>query len=218
MSLLTPAEATVLTLLANGRTAAALAVELCVGQRTIYTHRANALRKLGTRDFDQAVVVAQRAGEILPGNIVVASPGQLAHRAAAAEAEVVRLRRELAVEEAHAAREMAVAVVAETKVAAVRALHERDDSSSFGPWCGTCMARWPCQTVRAIDGQLDHSTDARKAINEPSHDSDIREDGYGEWYVSCQDCDARDEVDSEHDAEAWAERHKANPDEVRGLG
>src|SRR5262245_21843603 len=32
-----------------------------------------------------------------------------------------------------------------------RALHSRDDSNPFGPWCGICMAAWPCETRRALD-------------------------------------------------------------------
>lgn len=43
------------------------------------------------------------------------------------------------------------AIAAEAKLAAVRALHERDDSSPFGPWCGICSAKWPCQTIEAIE-------------------------------------------------------------------
>jgi hypothetical protein len=41
---------------------------------------------------------------------------------------------------------------AETQLAAVRALHERDDSNPLGPWCGTCLCSWPCGTIRTLDG------------------------------------------------------------------
>lgn len=41
---------------------------------------------------------------------------------------------------------------AEARIAAVRALHARDDSNPLGPWCGTCTGHWPCATVIALDG------------------------------------------------------------------
>jgi hypothetical protein len=42
---------------------------------------------------------------------------------------------------------------AESAIARVRAVHARDDSNPHGPWCGTCMAAWPCSTWRALDGE-----------------------------------------------------------------
>lgn len=36
-----------------------------------------------------------------------------------------------------------------------KALHSRDDSSSHGPWCGTCMTSWPCRTWIALDVPAD---------------------------------------------------------------
>ena len=44
------------------------------------------------------------------------------------------------------------AVAAEAAVARVEALHPRDDSNPRGPWCGTCLTVWPCDTVRALSG------------------------------------------------------------------
>lgn len=121
------------------------------------------------------------------------------------------LRRRVEHEQGGKARWRERAKQAEAKLAAVRKLcSEPDSHPGHDHIC-------PNDILAAMDGQLDHSTDARKATAKPSHESDIRTDEDG-WYVSCQDCDARDEVGSEHDAEAWAERHKANPDEVRGLG
>lgn len=40
---------------------------------------------------------------------------------------------------------------AEAAVQRVRRLHARDDSSPHGPWCGTCLAPWPCRTLAALD-------------------------------------------------------------------
>jgi hypothetical protein len=43
-----------------------------------------------------------------------------------------------------------------------------------------------------------------------AHECHIREDEDG-WHVSCtnRDCDGREDVGSEHDAEEWTERHQA---------
>ena len=40
---------------------------------------------------------------------------------------------------------------AEAAVQRVRDLHVRDDSSPHGPWCGTCLAPWPCRTRLAAE-------------------------------------------------------------------
>ncbi len=42
---------------------------------------------------------------------------------------------------------------AEARVAAVRALHGRDDSNPLGPWCDICLCKWPCRTTVAL-GEL----------------------------------------------------------------
>ncbi|MFE9382339.1 hypothetical protein ACFYMO_03745 [Streptomyces sp. NPDC007025] len=65
---------------------------------------------------------------------------------AVADAEQAELRAER-----DRAREVAVRL--ENQLAAVRALHARDDSNPHGPWCNTCLTTWPCHTIRAIEEQ-----------------------------------------------------------------
>ncbi|WP_159794256.1 response regulator transcription factor [Puerhibacterium puerhi] len=59
---LTPREAEVLGLVAQGMTNAEIAAELVVGVETVRTHVAAVLAKLQARDRTQAVVLAHRAG------------------------------------------------------------------------------------------------------------------------------------------------------------
>ena len=62
---LTPRELSVLTLVADGLTAAAVARRLVVAERTVHKHLERAYAKLGVSDRVSAVLRAQRLG-ILP--------------------------------------------------------------------------------------------------------------------------------------------------------
>jgi DNA-binding CsgD family transcriptional regulator len=69
---LTPRELAVLTLVADGLTAAAVARRLVVAERTVHKHLERAYAKLGVSDRVSAVLRAQRAG-ILPADGVLAA-------------------------------------------------------------------------------------------------------------------------------------------------
>ncbi|MEU7576520.1 LuxR C-terminal-related transcriptional regulator [Streptomyces sp. NPDC041068] len=62
---ITPRELTVLTLLAQGLTAAASARRLCISVHTVLKHRENLYRKLGSHDRLTTVLLAQERG-LLP--------------------------------------------------------------------------------------------------------------------------------------------------------
>ena len=64
---LSPREAEVLGLVAQGRTNAEIAAELFVTDATVKTHIARMLAKLGARDRIQAVVMAYEGGFVQPG-------------------------------------------------------------------------------------------------------------------------------------------------------
>jgi DNA-binding CsgD family transcriptional regulator len=69
---LTPRELAVLTLVADGLTAAAAARRLVVAERTVHKHLERAYAKLGVSDRVSAVLRAQRAG-ILPADAPLAA-------------------------------------------------------------------------------------------------------------------------------------------------
>jgi DNA-binding CsgD family transcriptional regulator len=64
-SLLTPAEARVLTLLTTYRTLSAIGNQLGIGRPTVKTHVQNIYKKLGATNRADAVKLAERAG-LLP--------------------------------------------------------------------------------------------------------------------------------------------------------
>jgi DNA-binding NarL/FixJ family response regulator len=67
LGLLSPREAEVLRLVAQGRTNAEIARELFVTDATVKTHVARMLGKLGARDRIQAIVMAYEGGFVRPG-------------------------------------------------------------------------------------------------------------------------------------------------------
>jgi DNA-binding NarL/FixJ family response regulator len=65
---LTPREAEVLALMAQGRTNQEIADALYLGERTVKTHVGNVFAKLRTRDRAAAIIIAFRAGLVDPGS------------------------------------------------------------------------------------------------------------------------------------------------------
>jgi DNA-binding NarL/FixJ family response regulator len=70
---LTPRELDVLTLVADGLTAAAVARRLVVAERTVHKHLQRAYAKLGVSDRVSAVLRAQRAGILRSGGVLAAA-------------------------------------------------------------------------------------------------------------------------------------------------
>jgi DNA-binding NarL/FixJ family response regulator len=66
---LTDREATVLRLMAAGRSNAEIATDLGVGVETVKTHVGNVLLKLGARDRTQAVIAAYESGFVSPNSL-----------------------------------------------------------------------------------------------------------------------------------------------------
>ena len=78
----------------------------------------------------------------------------LAERAASAEADRDRLANQLLNEVPDSYIQMkARALTAEAAIARVRIEH-RSDMAGI-PWCYACDASWPCDTIRALDGDSD---------------------------------------------------------------
>jgi DNA-binding CsgD family transcriptional regulator len=77
---LTPAERTLLILLASGRQLPELAVELGLKRVTLATYRSRILRKLGAFTIPEAAVNAERAGIIRRGEVTAQRPDVLALR------------------------------------------------------------------------------------------------------------------------------------------
>lgn len=85
---LTGRELSVLALLAEGRTAVAMASRLGISPRTVHKHLENLYRKLGVRDRLEAVLVASRAGVLRTGG---SDPGEHARPGEQLTRQVVHL-------------------------------------------------------------------------------------------------------------------------------
>lgn len=77
---LTPAERTLLILLASGRQLPELAVELSLKRETLATYRSRVLRKLGAFTIPDAAAKAEKAGIIRRGEVTAQRPDVLALR------------------------------------------------------------------------------------------------------------------------------------------
>ncbi|MFB7671658.1 hypothetical protein ACFC26_09595 [Kitasatospora purpeofusca] len=110
---------------------------------------------------------------------------------------------------------------AEARITAVRALHQPVDDwswKSFGcqhdgahtRLCGTCKTCSPCATIRALDGASAPTPAAITVTTDQQPklcDTQVWEDKHG-WHASCWTCGEHEsDIGSEHDADAWADRH-----------